>query len=164
MQRFALLPISVAFISIPALAQDVSYQCTNGTLERRVEIVSEGGLGLPCEVHYYKDTEMPGERQVLWTAQNDAGYCEEQADLVKAVDQVADHLRLTYYIDVVFITVLLLDSSTDGFQLMTQVLVVNGLATLVEEFIARLTFTGRQVVGYITIGAIKALVFRIGVE
>ena len=64
---------------VPAFAQDVSYQCTNGTLERRVEIVSEGGLGLPCEVHYYKDTEMPGERQVLWTAQNVAGYCEEKA-------------------------------------------------------------------------------------
>jgi hypothetical protein len=26
-------------------------------------------------VHYYKDTEAPGERQVLWRAQNDAAYC-----------------------------------------------------------------------------------------
>jgi hypothetical protein len=26
-------------------------------------------------VHYYKDTEAPGERQVLWQAQNDAAYC-----------------------------------------------------------------------------------------
>jgi hypothetical protein len=30
-------------------------------------------------VHYYKDTEMPGEQQVLWTAENDASYCESKA-------------------------------------------------------------------------------------
>jgi hypothetical protein len=30
-------------------------------------------------VHYYKDTEMPGERQVLWRAQSEEGYCEARA-------------------------------------------------------------------------------------
>jgi hypothetical protein len=29
-------------------------------------------------VHYYKDTEAPGERQVLWRALKEEGYCEEK--------------------------------------------------------------------------------------
>jgi len=68
----------VAALILPALcaAQDrQSYQCTSGELTRRVEIFSEPGVSVPCEVHYYKDTEAPGERQVLWRAQNDAAYC-----------------------------------------------------------------------------------------
>jgi len=39
----------------------------------------EPGVAVPCEVHYYKDTEVPGEGQVLWRASNDAGYCEAKA-------------------------------------------------------------------------------------
>ena len=38
----------------------------------------ETGVTVPCEVHYYKDTEAPGERQVLWRALNQEGYCEEK--------------------------------------------------------------------------------------
>ena len=34
---------------------------------------------MPCEVLYFKDSEAPGERQVLWSATNEAGYCETQA-------------------------------------------------------------------------------------
>lgn len=52
------------------------YQCGFGELQRRVEILYEAGGTVPCEVHYYKDTEAPDERQVLWRAVNDAGYCE----------------------------------------------------------------------------------------
>ena len=62
-----------------AAAQDASsYRCTFGDNVRRVEIVSEPGVSVPCEVHYYKDTEAPDERQVLWSAQSEAGYCEAQ--------------------------------------------------------------------------------------
>ena len=74
-------PKTLAFVAafiLPGLsiAQDQhSYQCTFGELTRRVEIFSEPGVAVPCEVHYYKDTEAPGERQVLWQAQNDAAYC-----------------------------------------------------------------------------------------
>lgn len=74
-------PKNLAFvvaIILPVLsvAQDSQkYQCTSGELTRRVEIFSEPGVAVPCEVHYYKDTESPGERQVLWSAQNDAAYC-----------------------------------------------------------------------------------------
>ena len=64
-----------------ALAQGAgSYQCSLGDLTRRVEILTEPGRAVPCEVHYYKDTEAPGETQVLWSAQSDATYCQQKAE------------------------------------------------------------------------------------
>ena len=61
-------------------AQDSSgYECSADELTRRVEVFYETGVTVPCEVHYYKDTEMPGERQVLWRAQSEEGYCEARA-------------------------------------------------------------------------------------
>ena len=57
-----------------------NYQCSYGDLQRRVEILYETGVTVPCEVHYFKDTESPGETQVLWRALNEAGYCERMAD------------------------------------------------------------------------------------
>lgn len=56
-----------------------NYECSLDEVTRRVEILSEPGQAVPCEVHYYKDTENPGEDQVLWSAQNEAGYCEAKA-------------------------------------------------------------------------------------
>ncbi len=72
--------ILMSAISLPAtaIAAD-NYRCTNGDLVRRVEVFYEPGREVPCEVHYYKDTELPGERQVPWRAQNEAGYCESRA-------------------------------------------------------------------------------------
>lgn len=72
--------ILLSAISLPAtaLAAD-NYRCTLGDLVRRVEIFYEPGREVPCEVHYYKDTETPGDRQVPWRAQNEAGYCESRA-------------------------------------------------------------------------------------
>jgi len=57
-----------------------SYQCTNGDLTRRVEILTDPGVTVPCEVHYHKDTEAPGERQVLWSATAEIGYCERKTE------------------------------------------------------------------------------------
>jgi hypothetical protein len=80
MYRRNLAFIAAIFLPVLAIAQDQqSYQCTSGELTRRVEIFSEPGVAVPCEVHYYKDTEAPGERQVLWRAQNDAAYCASKA-------------------------------------------------------------------------------------
>ena len=63
-----------------AAAQDSGkYQCTYGDMQRRVEIVTEPGLEVPCSVHYFKDTEAPGEQQVLWSAENDGSYCRSKA-------------------------------------------------------------------------------------
>jgi hypothetical protein len=53
-----------------------SYQCSFENLQRRIEILTEPGVTVPCEVHYYKDSESPGDKQVLWTASSEEGYCE----------------------------------------------------------------------------------------
>jgi hypothetical protein len=62
-----------------ALADGSSTQCTYGDMVRRVTIMSEPGVSVPCEVHYFKDTEAPGDDQVLWSASQQAGYCEQKA-------------------------------------------------------------------------------------
>ena len=72
-----LIAITVLLLPATLFAQgQSSYQCTMGELTRRVEIMHETGVSVPCEVHYYKDSEAPGERQVLWRAMSEEGYCE----------------------------------------------------------------------------------------
>lgn len=73
--------ISLLFLALPGLtlAQGAETQCTYGDMVRRVVIMTEPGVSVPCEVHYFKDTEAPGEDQVLWSASQQAGYCEEKA-------------------------------------------------------------------------------------
>lgn len=79
MKRISWTVFVAVILPFASLAQDQSkYQCSHGDLQRRVEIVYETGVTVPCEVHYYKDTEVPGERQVLWRALNQEGYCEEK--------------------------------------------------------------------------------------
>ena len=71
---------SLLTMCLRAAAQDAAgYACSLDEVIRRVEILYETGTTVPCEVHYFKDTEMPGERQVLWRAQNEEGYCEARA-------------------------------------------------------------------------------------
>ena len=75
-------PLIVVLSLLPTLAfaqGGNNFQCSLDELTRRVEIFYETGVTVPCEVHYYKDTEMPGERQVLWRAANEEGYCEARA-------------------------------------------------------------------------------------
>lgn len=75
------MALAALAVSGSTLAQDDwKYRCTYGDMVRRVEIFHETGVSVPCEVHYYKDTEMPGERQVLWRAMNETGYCEARAE------------------------------------------------------------------------------------
>ena len=77
--RHVAIFLTVAFPGL-TIAQGVeSHRCTQGELERRVEILYETAESVPCEVHYYKDTEAQGQREVLWSAANEAGYCEKQA-------------------------------------------------------------------------------------
>lgn len=78
--RFLMAAIILAAPGV-ALAQDAgNYRCTYGDMVRRVEILTEPGVTVPCEVHYYKDTEAPGDKQVLWSAQAQAGYCEAKTE------------------------------------------------------------------------------------
>ena len=67
--------------SVTAQAEEtIQSSCKNGDLVRRVTVVESSlSSGLSCEVIYWKDTEAPGERQVLWTAKQDAGYCYSKA-------------------------------------------------------------------------------------
>ena len=79
MKKISLVVITATLLPFASLAQDQNiYQCSQGDLQRRVEIGYETGVTVPCEVHYYKDTEAPGERQVLWRAQKQEGYCEQK--------------------------------------------------------------------------------------
>lgn len=72
----SILPILI--LPISAVAAD--YDCHHGNLHRHIEIVYEPGLAVPCEVHYYRDASDRDNREVLWRAQNEAGYCEARTD------------------------------------------------------------------------------------
>ena len=72
---------ALTLASVAAHAEEtIQSSCKNGDLVRRVVVVESSlSSGLSCEVIYWKDTEAPGERQVLWTARQDAGYCYSKA-------------------------------------------------------------------------------------
>ena len=72
--------LAVLLPSLSTAQAPHDYQCALDDLQRRVVIFYETGVTVPCEVHYFKDTEAPGETQVLWRALNEAGYCERMAD------------------------------------------------------------------------------------
>ena len=75
------LLVSLALLS-PGLVfaqATMSYQCTYDGMQRRIVILTEPGVTVPCQVQYHKDTEMPGEVQTLWTATSDASYCQSKA-------------------------------------------------------------------------------------
>jgi hypothetical protein len=68
-----------------AIGQNSAYRqgdkalCNIGDINRRVEVhYYENEKAVPCEVHYYKDTEEPGEDRVLWRAESETGYCENK--------------------------------------------------------------------------------------
>ena len=76
LQRMLSVALAVG-LPLAAIAQEGDrFQCTEGGNVRRVEIFYETGAAVPCEVHYFKDTEEPGSSQVLWRALNQSGYCE----------------------------------------------------------------------------------------
>ena len=69
-----------AVVSSAAFAQgNRNYECTMAGLTRRVEVAYTNGEAVPCEVRYYKESEGQSEPQVLWSAQNETGYCESKA-------------------------------------------------------------------------------------
>jgi hypothetical protein len=74
----ALTPVLIV-LAVPAAASET--RCVRGDdAIRRVEIAVQGpNQTVPCEVVYWKDTEQPGVRNVLWTAQTDADYCARKA-------------------------------------------------------------------------------------
>ena len=86
-------PLATVFFAICATTVQAAEKsvstCTSGDLVRRVIVeVGNVGTGLPCEVVYWKDTEAPGVRRVLWNARSDAAYCDSQA--AGLVDKLAN--------------------------------------------------------------------------
>lgn len=60
--------------------QGAATTCTQGEHKRTVRTVAtEAGKKAPCEVHYSKETEQPGHDQIIYTAANDATFCEAKA-------------------------------------------------------------------------------------
>ena len=54
--------------------------CTNGKAKRLVELMPGDKVAKKaCEVHYKKETEVPGHDQVLWTSANDPAFCDTKA-------------------------------------------------------------------------------------
>ncbi|BFM15873.1 hypothetical protein R50073_20560 [Maricurvus nonylphenolicus] len=67
-------------LATPEDLNSIRYSCSNQALVRRLEIdYLNAPEQVPCEVNYYKDTEMPDTKETLWQAQNTQGYCEDKA-------------------------------------------------------------------------------------
>ncbi len=83
-----LLPATSVIVTGIAFAQEsqesIEYNCTYGDAERRITVVHEPGVRVPCEVHYYRDMTLSNEYDVLWTALHEAGYCEARAEELSA--------------------------------------------------------------------------------
>lgn len=77
--RLILVTILAAAPGVGFGQGNTGYVCTYGELTRRVVVMSEPGVSVPCEVQYFKDSEAPGESQVLWSASHQEGYCEARA-------------------------------------------------------------------------------------
>jgi hypothetical protein len=88
----ALLAFAVLTPATMALAETAAAsetRCVRGDdAVRRVEIqVQDPVSKVPCEVVYWKDTEQPGVRTVLWSAQTDADFCARNAEELVATLQ-----------------------------------------------------------------------------
>jgi hypothetical protein len=70
--------IAMAILGVSYSAQADSWNCSNDDLVREVQIEYPEGGSVPCNVIYKKQTE-GFEDQVLWSAENQEGYCEEKA-------------------------------------------------------------------------------------
>lgn len=73
LQLFTILALSVCFN-----AYADSWNCSSSDLVREVVIDYPEGGSVPCNVIYKKQTE-GFEDQVLWSADNMEGYCEDKA-------------------------------------------------------------------------------------
>ncbi len=85
MTRFFFLVCAAPALLLIGLADTAAAteaRCVRGDdAVRRVAIeVQDPSQGAPCEVVYWKDSEEPGVRNVLWRAQTDAAYCAAKAE------------------------------------------------------------------------------------
>jgi hypothetical protein len=67
-------------ITTPEDLTGIRYSCAQQGLTRRIEVYYlNAPEAVPCEVNYYKDSEVPDTKQTLWQAQSSQGYCEDKA-------------------------------------------------------------------------------------
>ena len=69
---------AIVLFSISVNASADTWNCSHDDLVREVIIEYPQGGSIPCDVVYKKQTEGV-EDQVLWSAENEEGYCEEKA-------------------------------------------------------------------------------------
>ncbi len=75
MKKRLILGVTALLFASPLFANE-TYLCTHGNQERKINIVYETeGQQVPCEVTY----EKASGTESLWRAQNQVGYCEDQA-------------------------------------------------------------------------------------
>jgi hypothetical protein len=73
------LTAALALIAIPFGSQAATWTCKSGNTVREIDVQSQTPSNpVPCSVVYKKTTEGVPD-QTLWTAENDAAYCEEKA-------------------------------------------------------------------------------------
>jgi hypothetical protein len=81
-----LAPVLIAAVGTAAANET---RCVRGDdAVRRVAVEAQDpDRGVPCEVVYWKDTEAPGVRSVLWSAETDADFCARKAgELVETLE------------------------------------------------------------------------------
>jgi hypothetical protein len=67
-------------LTTPEDLTGIRYSCAQQGLTRRIEVYYlNAPEAVPCEVNYYKDSEVPDTKQTLWQAQSSQGYCEDKA-------------------------------------------------------------------------------------
>ena len=69
---------SIALLALPFSLQAESWSCRHDNNVREIQIEHPADAAVPCKVMYRKLTEGV-EDKALWTAENDAAYCEEKA-------------------------------------------------------------------------------------
>jgi hypothetical protein len=73
------LSVALALFAIPFSSQAATWTCKNGNNVREIDVQQQTPSSpVPCSVVYKKVTEGAPD-QTLWTAENDAAYCEEKA-------------------------------------------------------------------------------------
>lgn len=74
--KSTVLLASVLLAAVPAAQAGMKSVCSHGDQTRVIEVVyPQGGL-VPCDVVYTKDNGA----SVLWSAQNESGFCEQKAE------------------------------------------------------------------------------------
>jgi hypothetical protein len=70
-------------------ATDEAYMCRNGERERRIELQrADAPNRLPCQVIYWRDANRSDDREPMWEAAHDFGFCIERTrDLVQRLEE-----------------------------------------------------------------------------